>query len=697
MFIKLNSQIQEIANRQAKLSKSIKKKTNQDKLNKSKGLTKLYLIALSAVAGLSVLGQALIQSILSEQFSNSNKIERASNQRTLSQQLSKAALVIDFATDPFLENQSLIELEQVTQQLKQSHTILKQNNNSQTVTELFAEIESNYESLINSAEGLIELIEKEQSGASISPSLKRVLVKEIVRKENRFSEGMNQIALQYAKEAKDRVYKLKKIECFLLIVTLLVLVLEALFIFRPAVTKIVTTVEELLVTQTELESSQARYIAIIENQTELICRFLPDRTISFVNQAFCNYFIQDKVTAIGQRLDSLNCRYNFDLLSENIDELTPERPTINIEHSVFNRHNSTSFLQWINCGIFNSKGDLIEIQSVGRDITESKRAESLAREKIKLETEIRERKKSEAALKIAEEKYRNIFENAVEGLFQISSQGHLLSYNPALIEILGCYQNGTIDKNFDIKDKNLYVDRTDYNRLRESLKEKETISQFELQIYRLDRSKIWISVNIRTVRDSNGNISRYEGSAIDITEQKQAREQLMKSALYDNLTDLPNRILFMERLNKQARSAKQDNDLFAVLFVDLDRFKAVNDTLGHEVGDRLLIEISRRLESAVRSQDTVCRWGGDEFVILLNSIATKDDALRVGDRIQQKLTLPLTVDEHQLFPSGSVGIALSSSGYQDAEDLLRNADAAMYQAKAKGKSQYYLFDPVGQS
>ena len=148
MFIKLNSHIQEISEQEKKLSKSLEKYLNKDKFTKCSGLTKLYLIALSTVAGLSISGQCLIQWMLIQQSNDANKINIASTERTLSQQLSKAALVIDFATDPILETQSLVELKTVTQQLQNFHISLKEKNNSEIITNLFTEVENNYQALI---------------------------------------------------------------------------------------------------------------------------------------------------------------------------------------------------------------------------------------------------------------------------------------------------------------------------------------------------------------------------------------------------------------------------------------------------------------------------------------------------------------------------------------------------------------------
>lgn len=180
--------------------------------------------------------------------------------------------------------------------------------------------------------------------------------------------------------------------------------------------------------------------------------------------------------------------------------------------------------------------------------------------------------------------------------------------------------------------------------------------------------------------------------ALDITEQKQAENQLIHDALHDALTGLPNRTLFLDRLSSTvARGKRKDNYLFAVLFLDLDRFKIINDSLGHLMGDELLIQLSHRLKSSLRPGDTVARLGGDEFTILLDDIKDVTDATLVADRIKKELSLPFSLDEHDIFTTVSIGIALSSSGYNQPEDLLRNADMAMYRAKALGKSRHELF------
>jgi diguanylate cyclase (GGDEF)-like protein/PAS domain S-box-containing protein len=179
----------------------------------------------------------------------------------------------------------------------------------------------------------------------------------------------------------------------------------------------------------------------------------------------------------------------------------------------------------------------------------------------------------------------------------------------------------------------------------------------------------------------------------DITERKNVEEQLERQALYDTLTDLPNRTLFHDRLSQAVSKTKRRKEFsFGVLFVDLDRFKLINDSLGHSVGDQLLVEFARRLSRCLRPGDTVARVGGDEFTILLDDIHSVSEATRVADRIQQELSIPFILGQHEVFTSASMGIALSSEEYGRSEDLLRDADIAMYRAKAQGRARYQVFD-----
>jgi diguanylate cyclase (GGDEF)-like protein len=195
-------------------------------------------------------------------------------------------------------------------------------------------------------------------------------------------------------------------------------------------------------------------------------------------------------------------------------------------------------------------------------------------------------------------------------------------------------------------------------------------------------------------RDSEGAICGLVGTLTDITERKQIEARLAYEALHDSLTGIPNRAYFMEQLTNAVQAVEQESEkAFAVLFIDLDRFKVINDSLGHLVGDELLIECARRLRSVVREEDLVARLGGDEFAILIHPISSIVDPLKVADRIHQVLQLPILLAGREIFISASVGISSNLTGSVKAVDFLRDADTAMYQAKGNGRGQSALFNP----
>lgn len=205
---------------------------------------------------------------------------------------------------------------------------------------------------------------------------------------------------------------------------------------------------------------------------------------------------------------------------------------------------------------------------------------------------------------------------------------------------------------------------------------------------------IWAMITGRPLKDKNGVLKGAVIVCRDITERKQVEKQLVHDAFHDRLTGLANRALFMDRLGHTISVAKRREDyLFAVLFLDLDRFKVINDSLGHMIGDQLLIAISRRLETCLRSGDTIARLGGDEFAILLEDIKNESYATCIAERLQNELMLPFNLSGQEVFAGVSIGIAMSTTGYDRPENLLRDADTAMYHAKVQGTTTgYQVFD-----
>ncbi len=223
-------------------------------------------------------------------------------------------------------------------------------------------------------------------------------------------------------------------------------------------------------------------------------------------------------------------------------------------------------------------------------------------------------------------------------------------------------------------------------------------SMATLEPYEMEERVIWPDGQVRTlaswgevVPDAEGRPARMVGICWDITEQRQIEEQLVREALHDKLTGLPNRALLVDRLAQALASVQRHRRTLGVLFIDIDRFKVINDSLGHEAGDEVLVEVARRLSALVGPGHTVARFGGDEFVVLCEDLDDPAEAARVADRIQAELSRPVPVRGSELFVTVSTGIALSSGDDDVASSMLRDADAAMYQAKQDGRARSAVF------
>jgi diguanylate cyclase (GGDEF)-like protein/PAS domain S-box-containing protein len=310
---------------------------------------------------------------------------------------------------------------------------------------------------------------------------------------------------------------------------------------------------------------------------------------------------------------------------------------------------------------------------------------------VAIKQDITERKRSEQALREAEEKYRAIFEDAVVGIFQTTPEGRPLSINRALAQMHGYDSPEQFLAEVSDVARDLYVDSRQREKIKRQLDEHGIVRGAELEFYRRDRTKNWVLANIRVVRDTDGNIVLHEGTIEDITDRKVAEERVQHLAYYDALTGLPNRTLLQDRLATALAGARRRKDKIAILFLDLDRFKDINDSLGHSVGDLLLQAVAERLKAWGREQDTVARLGGDEFLIMLTHVKDLPDAAVAAERLMDAMTAEFVVDGHLLSVGCSVGISVFPEHGADAEALIKNADAAMYSAKANGRHNFTFF------
>ena len=309
---------------------------------------------------------------------------------------------------------------------------------------------------------------------------------------------------------------------------------------------------------------------------------------------------------------------------------------------------------------------------------------------IAIKQDITERKQIEQALRQAEEKYRAIFEDAVVGMFQSTPEGRYSNVNPAMAHMLGYNSPQELIASVTDIAHQVYVDSKSREELTRLLREQGMVKNFECAVYRKDGSKMWFSANVRAVSE-NGVLVGYEGTNEDITARRVAEERVQFLAYYDALTGLPNRTLLQDRVTKALAAARRQNHQVALLFLDLDGFKIINDSLGHAVGDLFLQEFAERLKTWAREQDTVARVGGDEFLIVLTGIRDAADAAVTAERLINSMTAEFLVQGHSLRISCSIGVSIFPKHGTDCETLIKNADAAMYGAKDGGRNNFRFF------
>ncbi|HMK61434.1 MAG TPA: EAL domain-containing protein [Dissulfurispiraceae bacterium] len=302
--------------------------------------------------------------------------------------------------------------------------------------------------------------------------------------------------------------------------------------------------------------------------------------------------------------------------------------------------------------------------------------------------------KTAQELRISQERYALAARGTNDGMWDWDIDSASVYYSPRWKSMFG-YAEDEIGNSLDEWFGRIHPDDIEQVKMLVSAHLSGASDHFEAEfrVRHNDTADRWMLCRGLAVRDSNGKAYRMAGSISDITSRKRAEEQLLRDAFHDSLTGLANRALLIDRLQHAfIRSIRNSEHTFAVIFLDLDRFKVINDSMGHNIGDQLLVEVSKRLKECVRSGDTVARLGGDEFVILVEDLDEADQAKQTAERIQDVLKEPFVIGGTEMFVSCSIGIAFSSPEYLKAEDMLRDADTAMYHAKEKGKARHVIFD-----
>jgi diguanylate cyclase (GGDEF)-like protein/PAS domain S-box-containing protein len=305
--------------------------------------------------------------------------------------------------------------------------------------------------------------------------------------------------------------------------------------------------------------------------------------------------------------------------------------------------------------------------------------------------DITERKRAEESLRQAEEKYRGIFEDSVIGIFQATMDRRLVSINRTLAHMHGYDSAEEMMEDISRRSPQLFVDPSRMTEMAQVVVEGGTVRGAELEIYRRDGTTKWVRMNLRGIRDASGQVVLREGTVEDITEYKAAAERIKFLAYYDALTELPQRALLQDRLEHALAGARRRHEKIALLFLDLDRFKSVNDSFGHSFGDIVLKAVSQRLKACAREQDTVARVGGDEFLILLGGVKDAADAAIAAERIMSAMNASIVLQGHSVDVGCSIGLSMYPEHGMDGETLIKNADAAMYCAKEAGRGNVRFF------
>jgi diguanylate cyclase (GGDEF)-like protein/PAS domain S-box-containing protein len=398
---------------------------------------------------------------------------------------------------------------------------------------------------------------------------------------------------------------------------------------------------------------------------------------TFANDADCRLLGYSREELIGANFRGQIAKEEFDTVYKAFSNIyITGKPQRGISYKAIRKDGSTGFAEVAGFPLRNQKGEIIGFRGVGRDISE--------------------RMQMEEALRQSEERYRTIIKEMEEWYFETDLTGNVTFFNDIFANVLGYSHKELTGLNFQSFIKKEESDSV-YRLFHQVFKTGKPTKNFPYEFISTDGTVTSAEFSIFPKRDKEGKVCGFRGVAHDITERKQAEEKIQYMATHDSLTGLPNRLMFSQLLNHAMQSANRYKRQFAVLFLDLDRFKNINDTMGHEAGDLLLQEIATRLKQTLRAVDVVSRLGGDEFVVLIDEVSDTSHVATVAHKILTSVIKPITIMEQECRVTASIGISIYPKDAEEEQTLMKNADMAMYLAKEEGKNNYQFYSEDIQS
>ncbi len=420
-----------------------------------------------------------------------------------------------------------------------------------------------------------------------------------------------------------------------------------------------------------LRHNEERYREMIETIQDGYFEVDLTGTYTFVNDVICQHmrYSREELLGMGNRQfqDRVNAKKAYRAF---VNVYNTGIPVKAFEMEVIRKDGTKQISEVSISLIRDSRGQPVGFRGISRDICD--------------------RKEMEESLRQSEERYRSIIEQMEDGYFEVDLAGRFTFVNDAECRNLGYSRQELIGM-----DRKQYADeknaRALFNLFHEVYKTGTPVKSYDLELIRKDGTKSFHAISASLIRGADGKPVGFRGIARDVSERKRQEEQIKYLATHDGLTELPNRLMFNQLLSHAVQGAKRYQKQFAVLFIDLDGFKIVYDTLGHDAGDRLLKEIAVRFKHTLRAVDVVARLGGDEFVVMMEDIGDPKQAAVLAQRILEATGEPVRIASGECRVTASIGICVYPEEGEDEQTLMKNADAAMYRAKENGKNQYRFY------